>query len=92
MTTRISSRSLATWLFCAAMVILSPFIGGCCTPADGRPCSGWSVSLISVNIQLGGTSTRVDTDNTLGPNSSQKHSLPIDARFQDPVEVSGVIP
>jgi hypothetical protein len=65
--------------FCFLLVIL---MSGCVSaPPQGK--AGWSVSL--VNIYLGGSHTRVDTENVLTGTNTQNHTLPIDARFEDAV-------
>lgn len=63
---------------CFAVALLAAC--GCCSDPAGR-CQGWSVSIISINVQLGGTRTdpSITTRNDLGQNSTQMHTLPVES-------------
>lgn len=56
-------------------------LSGCVSAPPGSR-SGWSVSLVNITVQLGGSRTdpAIDTINTLAPNATQTHTLPVDAQ------------
>jgi len=67
-------------LIIALAILLVIMLNGCCS-SPWHPTDGWSVSLININVQLGGSRTdpTITTRNTLGTNATQTHTLPVDA-------------
>jgi len=72
-------------LIIALVMLLLVMLSGCCSGGGegqpGRPSEGWSVSLINITVQLGGTRTdpTIQTKNEVGPNAIQTHILPVDS-------------
>jgi hypothetical protein len=69
---------LIALIFALAIAIIV-MLTGCCS--NGHPTDGWSISLVNVSIQLGGSRTdpTITTRNTLGTNAIQTHTLPVEA-------------
>lgn len=61
-------------------LVLAMLMSGCVSAPPGAR-AGWSISLVNITVQMGGTRTdpTVDTINTVGPNGQQTHTLPVDA-------------
>ena len=70
------------WLIAMLGILIGVmlFCCGCCS-TPGHPAGGWSVSLVNVTVQLGGSRTdpTIVTRNELGPDSVQTHTLPVRA-------------
>jgi len=61
-------------------------MAGCVSNPPGSK-GGWSI--LTINIQLGGSSATVDTLNYMsGTNITQRHTLPIDATISDPINAT----
>jgi hypothetical protein len=68
-------------LIIALAIVVLVMLSGCCSgdPA-GRPGDGgWSISLVNITVQLGGSRTdpTITTRNEVGPNAVQTHSVPV---------------
>jgi hypothetical protein len=61
-------------------LVLAMLMSGCVSAPPGAR-AGWSVSLVSITVQMGGTRTdpTIETINTVGPNGQQTHTLPVTA-------------
>lgn len=67
-------------LIIALVILLVVMLAGCCS-APGHPAGGWSVSLVNVTVQLGGSRTdpTIVTRNEVGDGAVQTHTVPVRA-------------
>ena len=65
-------------LIIALAIVVAVMLSGCCSGPE-HPGAGWSVSLVNITVQLGGSRTdpTITTRNVVGPNAVQTHSVPV---------------
>ena len=68
-------------LIIALAILLIVMLAGCCSQPGHPDGGGWSVSLVNITVQLGGSRTdpTITTRNELGEGAVQTHTLPVRA-------------